>query len=547
MVYAAQLISVVGSGSLARNITAVVGGSDKTVWFTSIITICTTVLSPPISQAADYWGRKWLLVFLTSMGVVGSIIVSRAQNVGTVLVGFTFSGIAFGAQPLIPTISSEVVPRKLRSYAQAYVNFMGAISAFVALLMGGALTRYDRNANFRVYFYICAGFFAFGAIATAILYNPPPRDLQLNLSFKEKIRQLDWPAYFLLTSGLVLFCIGLSWSQNPYPWSDARVSAPFAVGVVLLICLVLYVYLMKKDGMIHHSLFRHRNFPIALGCLFAEGLSFFSFNNYLPFETSVLFTTDPLFIGLHFGIAFIAGLPISALGGAWSYYTKTLRPPAVFALLLFVAFFATIATVNVNTNPANFWAYPVLAGSGLALCIVCLMTLAQFATPPELISTTTGLVLAVRNLGGTVGLAIYNAVFNHCMSTILVPKIAAATLPLGFPESSLGPFIGAIAADNQTALVHIPHVTEAIIAAGGLAVKETYVICFRYVWVTAGSIAAAALIGKQQAGLSSGFDLLILITASLFIHDPKSEFSPHIDAPVEVETIMTPAAKVVSD
>jgi hypothetical protein len=249
--------------------------------------------------------------------------------------------------------------------------------------------------------------------------------------------------------------------------------------------------------MIHHSLFRHRNFPIALGCLFAEGLSFFSFNNYLPFETSVLFTTDPLMIGIHFGIAFIASLPVSALGGGWSYYTKTLRPPAVFALLLFVAFFAAIATVDVSTSAANFWGYPVLAGSGLALCIVCLMTLAQFATPPELISTTTGLVLAVRNLGGTVGLAIYNAVFNHCMSSNLAPKIAAATLPLGLPESSLGLFIGAIAAENQTALAQVPGVTKVIIAAGGLAVQETYVICFRYVWVAAGSIAAAALIGKQ--------------------------------------------------
>lgn len=497
MVYVAQLISVVGSGSLARNITAVVGGEDKTVWFTSIITIVTTVLSPPISQAADYWGRKWLLIFCTSMGVVGSLIISRAQNVGTLLVGFTFSGIAFGAQPLIPTVSSEVVPRKLRSYAQAFVNFVGAAAALVALLIGGGLTRYGHNANFRIYFYICAGVFALGALATGLLYHPPPRDLQKNLTFKEKMRQLDWPAYFLLTSGLVLFCIGLSWSQNPYPWSDARVSAPFAVGVVLLICLVLYVCFIKKDGMIHHSLFRHRNFPIALGCLFAEGLSFFSFNNYLPFETSILFTTDPLMIGLHFGIAFIASIPISAVGGAWSYHTKTLRPPAMFALLLFVAFFATIATVNVHTDPANFWGYPVIAGSGLALCIVCLMTLAQFATPPELISTTTGLVIAVRNLGGTVGLAIYNAVFNSSMSNNLGPKIAAATLPLGLPESSLGPFIGAITAGNQTALAHIPHVNEAIIAAGALAVKETYVVCFRYVWVTAGSFAAAALIGKQ--------------------------------------------------
>jgi MFS family permease len=58
-----------------------VGGSDQTVWLTSVIAITTVVLGPPVSQAADYWGRKWFLVILTSFGAVGAIIVSRATSV----------------------------------------------------------------------------------------------------------------------------------------------------------------------------------------------------------------------------------------------------------------------------------------------------------------------------------------------------------------------------------------------------------------------------------------------------------------------------------
>ena len=57
------------------------GGSDQTVWLTSVIAITTVVLGPPVSQAADYWGRKWFLVILTSFGAVGAIIVSRATSV----------------------------------------------------------------------------------------------------------------------------------------------------------------------------------------------------------------------------------------------------------------------------------------------------------------------------------------------------------------------------------------------------------------------------------------------------------------------------------
>lgn len=38
-----------------------------------IITIIIAVLSPAISEAADLWGRKWLLVGLTVLGVVSIV------------------------------------------------------------------------------------------------------------------------------------------------------------------------------------------------------------------------------------------------------------------------------------------------------------------------------------------------------------------------------------------------------------------------------------------------------------------------------------------
>jgi MFS family permease len=97
MTYVAQLVSVVGSASLGRSIAAATGSEGRTVWFTSAITISTAVLCPPISQAADYWGRKWLLVFFTSLGCTGSIVVSRANSTSSVLIGFILSGLAFGA------------------------------------------------------------------------------------------------------------------------------------------------------------------------------------------------------------------------------------------------------------------------------------------------------------------------------------------------------------------------------------------------------------------------------------------------------------------
>jgi hypothetical protein len=113
--------------------------------------------------------------------------------------------------------------------------------------------------------------------------------LQAQLSLKEKITRLDWIGYGLLASSLVLFCIGLSYSQNPYEWSDAHVSAPFAIGVTLAIVLALYETMFRDDGMFHHGLFQNnRNFSVALFCIFCEGIAFFAATVYCAFEVSYL-------------------------------------------------------------------------------------------------------------------------------------------------------------------------------------------------------------------------------------------------------------------
>lgn len=495
--YIAQLLNLVGSGALARDITAVVGGASDTVWLTSVLAILTVVLSPPVSQAADYWGRKWFLAGLSAMGCVGCIIVSRADSMAMVIAGFTVSGLSYGCQPLIHAVVSEVLPRKFRSYAQASTNVSIAVGAICALLIGGALTRNSNPEGFRKYWYITAGVYAASATFVVLLYNPPPRELQLKLTFHEKVRRLDWIGYALLTSGLVLFCLGLSWSQNPYPWTDGHVLATFLTGVVLTLALVVYEWRFKRDGMLHHGLFRGRNFPIAVFCVFCEGLSFFCANNYFAFEVSVFYTTDPLFIGLHYSIAFWVFITFAFVAGAYCWKTKTIRLPTCTAFASFLIFNILMATANQNTPEANIWGYPVFLGIGLGLALTTLMVAAQFSTPPELIAVTSGLMISVRSLGGTVGLAIYNAIFNGTLSRNLVSDIAAATLPLGLPETSLGPLIGALSVNNATALGEIPGAGPDIIAAGAGALLNVFSMAFRYVWVAAGAFALLALIGKH--------------------------------------------------
>ena len=376
------------------------------MWITAPILILTAVLGPIVSQAADYWGRKWFLVILTLFGAVGGVVVARASSMTIVIVGFSIIGIAFGAQPLLHTVASEVLPRRWRPWGQASVMTANSLGLIIGIFVGGALNRHGNPNGFRYYFYITTALFAIASAICVFTYRPLPTRLQTSYSFREKMAQLDWIGYGLLASSLVLFSVGLFWSQNPYKWSDPHPSATFAVGLALTLLLIVYETKYKADGMFHHGLFKsNRNFTIAIIGVFCEGLAFMAVNVYFSFQVSVLYETDSFIVGVRFSIAFMASIVAAGFTGMYCAITKKVRWVAVVAFVICMVFFICMSTSNRNTS-MPVWGYPVLFGWAIGMALIALVTVAQLSTPPGLISIGTGLIISVRSLGGTVGVAI---------------------------------------------------------------------------------------------------------------------------------------------
>lgn len=493
--YFGQLVLLVGGGLLSHSIAAVVGGASLTAWPTAVLGILVAALGPPVSQAADFWGRKWFLVALTASGCVGSIIVSRSSSMGMAIAGFVVAGLSCVSQPLLHAVVSEVLPRQYRSWAQASVNVSVCFGAIFGLLVGGALVQNNNNA-FRIYFYISAGIFAVSAAACTILYKPPPRETQKG-SVWIKLQKLDWVGFALVGFGVTLLCLGLSWAQNPFPWADAHVLAPFLVGVVVLLGLVVYEWKFKKDGLFHHSLFQNRNFAIALGCIYVEGHVAFAANYFVPFQLSTLYPSMGSFrVGLCYSVSYFAFTFFALATGLYIWRSRSVRIPTVTGFIAFILFFILAATAKESTPEANFWGYMIFLGAGLGLLLTTLVVVAQLSTPPELIAITSGLVLSVRSLGASTGLVIYQAVFSNGISKNLFPKVAAMALPLGLPEESLGPLLVALTAGNMDELSNVPGVSPQIREAAASGMKEAYRLAFAYVWATAAAFSVVALIGK---------------------------------------------------
>jgi hypothetical protein len=368
------------------------------------------VLGPIVSQAADYWGRKWFLIVCTMFGAAGSIVIARATSMGMLIAGFTISGVAFGAQPLLHTVTSEILPRRWRGWGQAVDSISNSLGAIFGLLLGGALNRSGDPASngFRFYYLVNMAWYIVAAFLCFMVYNPPPREKQRQFTTTEKLAKLDWIGYFFLTTGLVLFSIGLSYSKNPYEWTDPRVSATFAVGLALFLCLTTYEIFFKKDGMFHHGLFTgNRNFTISLIAVACDGLAFFAANTYFAFQVSIFYEKDALLVGVRYSIVLVASCAGAFVTGWYCAAARRIRWVTVAAFVVFLIFFVCMATSNASAASGRaVWFFPVLMGTALGMTLTSLITAAQLSTPPELIAVASGLIISVRSLGGTVALAI---------------------------------------------------------------------------------------------------------------------------------------------
>jgi len=299
------------------------------------------------------------------------------------------------------------------------------------------------------------------------------------VSVWSKLQKLDWLDFALVGSGVTLLCLGLSWAQNPYPWTNVHLLAPFLTGVECFWDLSHTSGKSKRTGLFHHSLLQHRNFALALGCIYVEGHCAFAANYFVPFQLSTLYPSMGFFrVGVCYSVSYFAFTFFALATGLYIWKSKTVHVPTVAGFAVFILFFILAATAKESTPQPNFWGYMVFLGAGLGLLLTTLVVASQLSTPPELIAMASGLVLSVRSFGASTGLVIYQAVFSHGISRNLFPKVAAATIPLGLPEGSLEPLLGALTSGNTGKLEQIPGVTAEIIEAAALVVRNIQA-CFQ--------------------------------------------------------------------
>lgn len=109
---------------------------------------------------------------------------------------------------------------------------------------------------------------ALNVAATLLLYffyHPPSFGMKHDPNRKwEFIKHFDYIGMFLVTAGLMLFIMGITWGAQLYPWKSAHVISTMVIGGLLIIAFFLWeIYGNLREPLLPISLFSNRGWYIS--------------------------------------------------------------------------------------------------------------------------------------------------------------------------------------------------------------------------------------------------------------------------------------------
>ncbi|KAM0755149.1 putative siderophore iron transporter [Meredithblackwellia eburnea MCA 4105] len=509
--------AIQGSAAATTIVGADLKDTADQAWVPNVLSVMQAVFSPLFSFTSDtFQARKMLIIIPCTLATIGSCIVPGSTSMYRVFGGQILIGFGMASIGLIYAIPSEIVPRRWRPAIQAMNNIAAGLAGIAATLLVGGLTKRNAHTGWRYFFWSQVGMWGLTVVGIAIGYRPPPRHSRLDgLTMAEKIKRLDLPGMSLLTIGLTLLLAGIQLGGK-WGWTNTRCLVPLVIGCVTFVGFFVYEWLGTSTGILDHRLFRHgRAFPILILLMMIEGIVLFSVTIFYPQITGRLFEHDPLMLLVReepfFGVATVACF----IFGWWSTKAKTIKWPMMVGYACMVAGIACFATMTPSDNKAIL-AYISLVGLGLGAPLILIIAGVQLSTPHSLIATSTAVVATSRAVGASIFTSIYTSAATDSLGKKTPAYIAEAGLKAGLPPSSLGAFIGVIAASKPFSVASaVPGVTAEVYAAGMTAYHQAIAQGYRVVYYICLPFAVIGLI------------------LCFFLPDFTSLMNFRVDAPVE--------------
>jgi DHA2 family multidrug resistance protein len=374
---------------------------DEITWVLTSFLAANAVILPATGWLVARLGRRRFFLLATWTFMASSLLSGAAPNLELLVGARLLQGL--GGGPLIPlsqAILMETFPPRQRGMAMAIWGLGVMVSPIVGPTVGGWITD---NYSWRWIFYLNL---PFGAVALALgsaFLEDPPR----GATARAPSGAFDATGLALLVTGVGALQIALDQGER-LDWFDSPAITTLVVLAVVALTTLVWWELTVAHPIVDLRVLANRTF--ALGTLLMTLVGFGLYGSFvlLTFYAEHLLRYNALTAGWVLAPGGIGSLISLAIGGR---LVDRLDPRWLVSAGMGIIAYSLFLMGSLSLG-ADFWAvlWPrFVQGFGMGLVFVPLTTMSLAAVSAAEIPTATGIFNVVRNVGGSVGVAVTTA------------------------------------------------------------------------------------------------------------------------------------------
>jgi len=405
-------------------------GLAAQAWVTTAFLITSTIATPLYGKLSDIYGRKPLFLFAIVVFILGSALCGLSTSM-YMLAGFrAFQGIgAGGLMSLALAIIGDIIPPRERAKYQGYFMAVFATSSVLGPVVGGFFAGADKIfgiPGWRYIFYINVPI----GIAALIVVTKV-----LHVEHHRHDHRIDWVGAVMLVVGLVPLLIVAEQGQS-WGWGSGAAFACYVVGALGLIGFVWTESKLGDEALLPLRLFRIGPFAVGSAQSFVIGIGMFGGMMSIPLYLQIVKGASPTKAGL-LVLPMVAGMMIASLtAGQLTARTGRYKIFPVVGSALLVVGLLLLHTVHADTSLVITDVYMVVFGAGLGLNMQAMVLAMQNAVPPKDMGVATSSTTFFRQVGGTLGTAIFLSILFSSAGTKIESAYSKAEKTRQFQQAA---------------------------------------------------------------------------------------------------------------
>lgn len=437
-----------------RTIADDLNGLSAQAWVTTAYLITSTITTPIYGKLGDLYGRKKLFLFAITIFIIGSFLCAFAQSMYMLAAFRAFQGLgAGGLFTLVLAIIGDLVPPRERAKYTGYFMATFATSSVLGPVIGGLFAGAPTILGLTGWRWVFMVNVPIGIFALVVI----SRTLQIP-AFRREAR-IDWWGAITLVIGLVPL-LTVAEQGREWGWGSGKSLTAYAIGIVGLAAFVFAEWKMGDDALIPLRLFKIRAASVTIVASVIVGMAMFGGITVLPLYLQIVHGASPMVSGFEM-LPMVAGMMIAAItSGQLTARTGRVRPfpiigTAIAALGLFL-----LHLISADSHLWLVMIFMFIVGIGIGNCMQPLTIIVQNAVPPHEIGVATSAATFFRQVGGTMGVAIFLSILFSTVGDKIADafKVAAPGIQQAVkddPSILNNPLNKAVVEGNQSVLAQV--------------------------------------------------------------------------------------------